>query len=823
MSLFLERSEYTYNPENWPVVPFSLLKMSGVQGKFKTNYNLGFQHWQILGFGLGISEELRKSGIKRPTLVWVRRVSENNKSWDVEPIESESYYEHLSPLCYQLRKCSYFKKSCQHRDHQIVKHIFKYLDGTVIKDSDILSIIINKEPFFENDNVDEKIDIHIVKDIKGRHYYKYKCPCMKLTELIYPIECEGVTIALVMVGQLIEDVNLNEIEIAFNSNIASSCGNRCNKSCCVEASIIPKLEVNEINIVSEIVLKEIVNIQDDYRDQIYGECRRLMNRVLKELSNIQKEFTLYDPDAINDKNNGIKLLKKQEVFLRARNCFRKSLDILEGAFGVEQVRLYFDDNFLYECNSEGVFHHKWRDKPRGERRHEYMNITGDCGVGDLFYGFKGTLSNSCLSTEDILPNDPDWSLHIYENAVITDEIGEYKEADPIVFGIKYKGGETGKAKYLHIKGKEDEVLWHKYVLPQFAIFARSVMLSIYLHLNSDALNESRATIKHEMGQINIGIEGINEIFELRRKMVESRLKHINPEMDRYFKLFMRHCDFFANDSYGLFLRAKLISKIYGDNPKPNPQKGDVYHQCLSRWRFAFFANCRESDTQFYLELHKPVMKEVRIMQTDFDFLEHIMFNVIGNGIKHALRFSKISLTVDKEKEFHVFRIINYGDYLEPCENSDIGDLYKRGVRNQHKSSKLSKKDNVGMGMGLYIAKKLVNALGGYINNDCEIVSKYNLSLLDYFIDEIKGGGIGATDLSRVKQDELITEHEEKRKLIYDEIIAHFIGGREMEGVRKGLLEKIDIKELYEELTEPTYKVVFTIKIPKSVQEEVNDK
>lgn len=828
MNLFLSRDEYTNNRENWPVVPFSLLRFKDATGIFKTNYNLGFEEWQILGLGLSISDELYANGIKRPTLMWVKEPTSGEKDWEPRPIESETYYMYVSPLCYQFREnIPGFKEDCKYRDRTVVRFVFDYMDGIYGDQTEtVLPIPIKKHNSCEENDTKETIEIHIKRDAHNRLYFRYECPCMNLTETLYPIECEGITIALIMVGQLVDEDYIEDVKKAYDTQ-KNKCekhnGCECTRQNCLnekESDCSEEIKPDRIDKVKEIVLKEIDNIQDVYQEQVRAERRRIMNEVLDELAEIQRRFSLYDPNEKLPEGNVINLRDFENVAAPARECFRKSLDLLEDAFGVEQVRLYFDHNFDFECSQESVFYKNWMKKERAEREPEYPNIAGEHGVGDLFKNFKGIPPKEGLTTESITPKAPDWSVFIFPNAVITDEAGISNEVPPLIIGIKFKGGLSGKERYQRVisVSQNNELLWCKYVLHKFSIFARGVMLSIYLHKQTDTLLESRVTTKHETGQVSHGLEGVSAVFEARRNNIANRMKECNPELLQKFNEFIRYCELYEGDVNGLFLRIRLSSQIYGNNPIPKPKSGDVYKVFLNKWNYAFFSNCRENNTEFFLDRHRPHLIDIRRMYTDFNFLEHAIYNIAGNGIKHAFKYSRVTLIVEKDENGHIFKIINFGDYLNPGDE----EIYERGKRNRHglnapheAGRKSHEREYVGMGMGLYIAKKLIKSLQGDVSYDCQTESDFNIPLVDYYYEELREGHM--IKLDGWKDEEIYKMKEEYENLKTNEklsdILAHNIGGRSMDEVRKEYLANIPDELLSEEMREPTYRVEFAIKVP----------
>ena len=134
------------------------------------------------------------------------------------------------------------------------------------------------------------------------------------------------------------------------------------------------------------------------------------------------------------------------------------------------------------------------------------------------------------------------------------------------------------------------------------------------------------------------------------------------------------------------------------------------------------------------------------LYTDYGDLNHILFNLMDNAIKYGLQGSNIRLNVQliygnkkntegqpvvvQLPEKLTISVISYGDELDDKDRKKIFELYYRSV---------NVKGNEGMGIGLFLVKKLCNRLGYSI--ECmpsKEIAAYNLPLKYHYLEQNMG-------------------------------------------------------------------------------------
>lgn len=115
------------------------------------------------------------------------------------------------------------------------------------------------------------------------------------------------------------------------------------------------------------------------------------------------------------------------------------------------------------------------------------------------------------------------------------------------------------------------------------------------------------------------------------------------------------------------------------------------------------------------------------MYADIDLLQIVLYNLIGNALKYAWRGTMIELnceTLDPAKPDSPY-LISVSDYGRAFEGERKAfDLYYRGKNVD---------DQNGLGIGLFIAEKLVAAHGGSIDVTSTFVSSFNVPLIEPYL------------------------------------------------------------------------------------------
>jgi two-component system, sensor histidine kinase and response regulator len=95
-----------------------------------------------------------------------------------------------------------------------------------------------------------------------------------------------------------------------------------------------------------------------------------------------------------------------------------------------------------------------------------------------------------------------------------------------------------------------------------------------------------------------------------------------------------------------------------------------------------------------------------LARVDADRVEQVLSNLLGNAVAHGDSTRPITVTVTGRPDATSVAVHNHGAPIDPALMPILFDPFKRGA--------LSKGSSAGLGLGLYIAERIVTAHGGEI-------------------------------------------------------------------------------------------------------------
>jgi two-component system, NarL family, sensor kinase len=94
-------------------------------------------------------------------------------------------------------------------------------------------------------------------------------------------------------------------------------------------------------------------------------------------------------------------------------------------------------------------------------------------------------------------------------------------------------------------------------------------------------------------------------------------------------------------------------------------------------------------------------------------LQRVFNNLIVNGINHSPRNGRVEVQLVSDGEFHVIKVIDGGRGVTATELPHLFERFYQGG-NDLSTSSLSSRASTGSGLGLYLARQIINAHGGTI-------------------------------------------------------------------------------------------------------------
>ena len=124
------------------------------------------------------------------------------------------------------------------------------------------------------------------------------------------------------------------------------------------------------------------------------------------------------------------------------------------------------------------------------------------------------------------------------------------------------------------------------------------------------------------------------------------------------------------------------------------------------------------DFEFDFELSKNELASL----CDNDKTQQVLLNILDNAIKYSVNSKKIEIKTKNKSDFNVISIKNFGNYIEENYKDKIFEKFYR-------IDSYIKSDTQGSGLGLYIAKNLIEKMQGKI----ELISSKEKNFVEFLI------------------------------------------------------------------------------------------
>jgi len=109
------------------------------------------------------------------------------------------------------------------------------------------------------------------------------------------------------------------------------------------------------------------------------------------------------------------------------------------------------------------------------------------------------------------------------------------------------------------------------------------------------------------------------------------------------------------------------------------------------------------------ELILKVGKKLGLVRTESERIKMVMQNFIDNAIKYSRASNgKVNISLKNERDYVIFKVRDNGLGIPKREQKNVFDKFFRG-------DNVAKKQTIGTGLGLYIAKAVIESSGGRID------------------------------------------------------------------------------------------------------------
>ena len=291
---------------------------------------------------------------------------------------------------------------------------------------------------------------------------------------------------------------------------------------------------------------------------------------------------------------------------------------------------------------------------------------------------------------------------------------------------------------------------------------------------------------HELSHLLLGYNFLNETYVKNFEYYASLSPKERLDVERDFTGTEEMMKSISNN---IQMLTKPKSEI-----KLKEEKFKVFKEVLWKWRDLFRNQANDKNLRFVIPPTSSDDAKRPLVNTDKRLFEQIIYNLVHNAIKYSHWGTKIEIdcrvVYENKPHSQVLSVADYGMFIESSRRPYL--LYYR--------NRDTKQYVEGSGIGLFVAKRIVDILGMTVKHTCKEVSKYNVGLIETYL--------GMPD----KDIELAAKLQaEKRKLgdkLWDMVNMHFPESDD-DAPPPELPDNEDIRAM---ICRPTYKVVFEVEI-----------
>ena len=612
-------------------------------------------------------------------------------------IDPKTLYQN-KPCCDKFRECNGYENKCHEQDCRIALLYHKDLEGLHYTDNfkEYYNRLIKIIDGY-NQGIAKAYPLHCEQDEENnRLYVWYQCPYSQFLEYFFPIIHAGKVIAVLMHGQR-----------------------------------IPKEGLNQENLFKEVLA--------DY--QVHEDKKKDLRQSIKE--SIKNDESGKDPMPKNRLNAIWKRIKSLEE--------RIDREIMAYA------RAYVSDNFH---RIEDQFHLQIKNKinPNGElEKAVYTEIVNGTlqEICNIFNkeGFIRIYSTESEFEEINPKTDTFYLIAAYP------ELTEEEKQDWGKMGFHNLPSDSKELEamknekfntYLNKKiafhenvifrieslsiGNTKHLIWAKYPKEkdidkkQFDEFYN--FLTVFFHTLWESYNllcnvKLRKQLETSM---RVSVHETSQIIPVIIKTLENEYNKLIPNIPKTKQIL-----------YDTIHRLLLLDNLYRRSTlmfkelKPKTEWGDLYRLIGSAKNM-----CEETAQKNNMQ--KIIIKrinEFKINQykvyTDDQLISHTFFNLIDNAIKYGYMGSNIRINIslseaDLQNERNgnwklikaiQISIVSYGAGISEEEGKHIYELFYRSQASKVKE---------GMGIGLFLVKKICSSLGYTVEYNSKKLSEYNLPM-----------------------------------------------------------------------------------------------
>lgn len=611
-------------------------------------------------------------------------------------IDPKTLYQN-KPCCDKFRECNGYKDKCHEQDCRIALLYHKDLEGIHYTD--------NSEEYYKrlikiidgyNQGIAEAYPLHCEQDKKNRLYVWYQCPYSQFLEYFFPIIHAGKVIAVLMHGQRIPKEGWDQ-ENSFKEVLTDDQVHEDKKEN-LRQSIKKSIKINELGEGP---------MPESRLNAIWKRIKSLEERIDRE---VMAYARAYVSDNFHRIEEQFHQQIKNEINPNGELAKETYTEIVNGTLQ-EICDIFNKEGFIRIYSTESEFEKVKSDTDTFYLIGAYPELTETEKQDWEKIGFHNLPSDS--KELEAMKNE---EFNTYLNKKIAFH-------ENVIFRIESLS--IGNTKHL---------IWAKYPKEkdidkkQFDEFYN--FLTVFFHTLWESYNllcnvKLRKQLETSM---RVSVHETSQIIPVIIKTLENEYNKLIPNIPKTKQIL-----------YDTIHRLLLLDNLYRRSTlmfkelEPKTEWGDLYRLIGSAKNM-----CEETAQKNNMQ--KIIVKginEFKINQykvyTDDQLISHTFFNLIDNAIKYGYMGSNIRINIslseadlqnERNGNWKLIKairisIVSYGAGISEEEGKHIYELFYRSQASKVKE---------GMGIGLFLVKKICSSLGYTVEYNSKKLSEYNLPM-----------------------------------------------------------------------------------------------
>lgn len=527
-----------------------------------------------------------------------------------------------------------------------------------------------------------------IGEFKDRFYLKYRCCISNLDEYLFPVLYQNKLMAVLVMGRVSHPDFCHNIDYSF-----------CDQE-------------NQ-----EKILSDLAKIESTDNETITEKINEIFWHVYKFEKRIESAIEHAKQKIINESFEKIKTdFQRKSLFidLNKQDALKEIGNLASEA--LKKICLQFPDNKFIRIFAALNFNQPTSLKlfaSSDEERDEWSHFNIDLGpLRDKRRKKEGSMYRLIKLENDIDERQEVVKAFSLKNAIHKDDaLRILPTTSPKVSFIIWKRYKEG---WVEQNESTNEV--YRNALIDLYILIAQAYASLVGYVNEKGLENSIRIAGHEAGQIIPRIlQSLDKIFTKSQNSLTSDIaqgRFYWDIEDIYNQVTLTH---------NIYEKSRLVFRDIEVTERENKHLSEILVKMAKIFR-PLAAHKKNS-------IPEPGVLGKKIdIKIEEHYFEHVLYNLLDNAVKYAYDGSYIYINVEEKEMNLIISVTSYGQRIEDGEK--IYELYFRSdtLKSQHE----------GLGVGMFVARKVAEAHGFKLMHTTERLSPNNLPALYANADSYKG-------------------------------------------------------------------------------------